>query len=212
MAGLVALALAASLAPTVAGAAGATARAAGGTPASAAAAPGGFVADGVDGVRIHDRAVTARKAVTLSARPLTVAARWKLNEEQTGDKPATSPDEGSFGHDLTLAGDAYVDPQGGWVGNPPGALVLDGDGDYAATATPVIHTKQSFSVTGWVYTSGRPTHNAAIFSQEGSVNSAFTLRYAPDPSDPEEAGGYQIDIPDRDAAGAGLTAFSDAET
>jgi hypothetical protein len=80
--------------------------------------------------------------------------------------------------------------------------VLDGDGDYAATGSPVIRTDQSFTVAGWVTTAGRPAKAAAIFSQEGAVNSAFTLRYQPDPADPANAGGYQIEMPDKDATGA----------
>jgi hypothetical protein len=79
--------------------------------------------------------------------------------------------------------------------------VLDGDGDYAATTGPVVRTDQSFTVAGWVETAGRPTRDAAVFSQEGDVNSGFTLRYHPDSTDPA-AGGYQIDMPDKDATGA----------
>ncbi|MEV5751765.1 LamG domain-containing protein [Actinoallomurus sp. NPDC052308] len=142
----------------------------------------------VDDVRIFDQAVTDSEAVLLA-----------------GGTPATTvaaADDTAYGRHAILSGNAYVDQGAGWVGNPPGGLVLDGDGDYAATSVPVLHTDQSFTVAGWVQTAGRPTRKAAIFSQEGNVNSGFTLRYAPDPQDPEEAGGYEVDLPDKDAAGA----------
>ncbi|WP_185792315.1 LamG domain-containing protein [Actinoallomurus bryophytorum] len=141
----------------------------------------------LDDVRVFDQPLTDSEAAQLAGgAPSSVI---------------TSADDTLGGHHVSLFGNAYVDQGLGWVGNPPGGMVLDGDGDYAATTGPVVHTDQSFTVAGWVQTPGRPTKNAAVFSQEGNVNSAFTLRYTPDPDDQANAGGYQIDMPDKDATG-----------
>lgn len=145
----------------------------------------GYFAGDLDDVRVFDQPVTAPEAALLAG---------------ASTPETTTPDDSGFGHHATLFGNAYIDQGNAWVGT--GAVALDGDGDYAATHGPVVETDQSFTVAGWVQTAARPTHNAAIFSQEGDVNSAFTLRYAPDPDDPANAGGYQIDLPDRDAVGA----------
>ncbi|MGW2196638.1 LamG-like jellyroll fold domain-containing protein, partial [Streptosporangium sp. NPDC001682] len=149
-------------------------------------AAGSFFPGEIDDLRIFDQVVTDSEIATLaSGSPLTIAA-----------------DDGTAGRHVTLYGNARIDQGAGWVGTPPGALVLDGDGDYAASAGPVVRTDDSFTVAGWVTSAGRPGRTAAVFSQEGAVNSAFTLRYRPDPADPANAGGYQIEMPDKDATGA----------
>jgi len=148
--------------------------------------PGSFFPGDIDEVRLFDQIVTDSEIATLaSGSPLTIAA-----------------DDSPLGRHVTLYGNAHIDQGAGWVGAPPGGLVLDGDGDYAATSAPAIRTDGSFTVAGWVTTAGRPDKPVAIVSEEGAVNSAFTLRYRPDPADPANAGGYEIEIPDKDAAGA----------
>jgi hypothetical protein len=132
----------------------------------------------------------AMPAAAAAERP-DVVARWKLNDSAA----LTTPDDSVNGHDATLFGNAHIDQAAGWVGQPPGAVVLDGDGDYAATDGPLVHTDQSFTVAGWVRTAEPPTQDAAIFSQSGDVNSGFTLRYV-------SGDGYEIDMPDSDTAGA----------
>ena len=141
----------------------------------------------IDDVRVFDQAITGSEAALLAGTSATTA---------------TTADDSVFGHHATLFGNAYVDQGAGWVGDPPGAVVLDGDGDYAATTGPVINTGHSFTVAGWVQTPGLPSHNVAVFSQEGNINSGFTLRYVPDQDDPLSPGEYQIDMPGTDATGA----------
>ncbi|QFY10798.1 LamG domain-containing protein [Nonomuraea phyllanthi] len=145
----------------------------------------------IDDVQVFDRLVSAEEAADLFSHHPVLAGRWTLN---TGGEDGTS-----HGRHLTMAGDAHVD-QVGWLGSPPGALVLDGAGDYAATAGPVISTSRSFTVAGWVTAAGRPTARSAVFSQAGAVNSGFTVRY--DPSAAGGAGGWQVEMPDSDASGA----------
>ncbi|MGW4962419.1 LamG-like jellyroll fold domain-containing protein [Nonomuraea sp. NPDC004186] len=147
--------------------------------------PSSFFPGDIDEVRMFDQVISDSEiAAMASGSPLTIAA-----------------DDAGAGRHVTLYGNARIDQAAGWVGTPPGALVLDGNGDYAASAGPVVRTDDSFTVVGWVTTAGRPSRASAIFSQEGSVNSAFTLRYRPDSTDPANAGGYEIEMPDKDVTG-----------
>ncbi|WP_181448571.1 LamG domain-containing protein [Nonomuraea aridisoli] len=146
----------------------------------------GFFPGDIDEVRAFDQAVTDSEIASLA----------------TGAPQSVSADDASLGQHVILHGNALIDQGAGWVGAPPGGLVLDGDGDYAATSGPALRTDDSFTVAGWVTTAGRPAKPSAIFSQEGALNSAFTLRYRPDTADPAGAGKYQIEIPDKDEPGA----------
>ncbi|MEU9623217.1 hypothetical protein ACIO8F_32660 [Streptomyces sp. NPDC087228] len=70
---------------------------------------------------------------------------------------------------------------------------------------PRVHTPgdtSSFTATAWVNTAARPQKKVTILSAEGEVNSAFTVRYAPDPTDPQNQGGYELELPTADTAGA----------
>ncbi|MDP4505321.1 LamG-like jellyroll fold domain-containing protein [Nonomuraea turcica] len=145
-----------------------------------------FFPGDIDDVRVFNQAITDSEIASLA----------------TGAPQSVSADDAALGRHVTLYGNALIDQGAGWVGTPPGGLVLDGNGDYAATDMPAVRTDDSFTIAGWVTTAGRPAKPVTIFSQEGEVNSAFTLRYRPDAADPVSAGGYQIEIPDKDAIGA----------
>ncbi|MFG1711010.1 LamG domain-containing protein [Nonomuraea sp. M3C6] len=151
-----------------------------------------FFAGDIDDVRVFDRVVSATEVSDLFLQHPVVAGRWKLNTD--------GADDSGLGHLVAFGGDAHVDGAAGLFGSPPGALVLDGAGDYAATTGPVVSTNESFTVAGWVITAGRPTANTAVFSQAGSVNSGFTLRYSP--SAVGGLGGYEIEMPTADTSGA----------
>ncbi|MBD0739400.1 LamG-like jellyroll fold domain-containing protein [Streptomyces sp. CBMA29] len=56
-------------------------------------------------------------------------------------------------------------------------LNLDGTDGTASSASPVLDTSGSFSVSAWVKPGSLPTHNMTIAAQEGSQNSAFYLQY-----------------------------------
>jgi concanavalin A-like lectin/glucanase superfamily protein len=142
-----------------------------------------FFGGDVDDVRIFDQPINDSEIAQLAG--------------VAGGGIATA-DDGPLGNHATLGGNAFIDQSNGWIGDPTAGLVLDGNGDYAATAGPVVHTNQSFTIAGWA--TGAPTANAAIFSQAGLVNSGFTLRYSP--ASNGGAGGYQLEMPDKDATGA----------
>lgn len=144
--------------------------------------PRDFFDGSIDDVRLFNRALTGSQAAVLAA----------------GSPQAVTADDGPHGHHATLHGNAFIDQSSYMLGT--GALNLDGDGDYADTAGPVVDTSQSFTVAGWVTSAGVPDHKVAVFSQAGAVNSGFVLRF--DPSVAGGAGGYQIEMPDADTSGA----------
>ncbi|MFG3715046.1 LamG-like jellyroll fold domain-containing protein [Micromonospora sp. NPDC047730] len=151
-----------------------------------------FFPGAIDDVRVFDRIVTANEVDDLFRQHPVLTGRWKLNSDGT--------DGSGLNRTLALADNARIDQAAGWLGEPPGGLVLDGVGDYAATTGPVVGTHQSFTVAGWVTSPTAPTRRAAVFSQAGTTNSGFTLRYAPDAVN--GTGGWQVEMPDSDAAGA----------
>ncbi|MFC4056796.1 LamG-like jellyroll fold domain-containing protein [Planomonospora corallina] len=150
----------------------------------------------IDDVQVFDRLVSAEEAVDLHSRHPVLSGRWTLN---TGGQ-----DGSGRGRPLTFGDQAHVSQSAGWLGDPMGGLVLDGSGDYAATSGPVVGTDRSFTVAGWVTSAGRPSAKATVFSQAGAANSGFILRY--NPAAAGGAGGWQVDMPGSDAAGAGSQA------
>ncbi|MDL4813186.1 LamG domain-containing protein [Actinomadura opuntiae] len=152
----------------------------------------------LDEVGLYDRVVTGAEVLSAYQRAPVVMARWKLNTD--------GADDSGHGRTLSLAGGASIDGAAGYLGDPMAGLLLDGQaGSYAATAAPVLSTGDSFTVAGWVATPGS-TGDAAVFSQAGITNSAFTLRYSPAAAN--NTGGWQIEMPDADKTGA---AFNTAE-
>lgn len=93
---------------------------------------------------------------------------WKL-DEGTG---TTAADASGNGHTATLSGGAS------WTEGRNGkGLALDGSSGRASTATPVLRTDGSFSVTAWVRFTGGIAWATAV-SQDGNVNSGFYLGYS----------------------------------
>lgn len=157
--------------------------------------PGYYFNGSIDDLKVFDRVVSGSEITDLFDQHPVVVGRWKLNTDGADDTVA--------GHSLSLAGDAHVDPAAGILGDPMGGLVLDGAGDCAVTSGPVVPTDQSFTIAGWVQTATAPAADAAFFSQEGDVGSGFTVRYSPTAVSATQ-GGYQIEMPAADTAGATL--------
>ncbi|MFY7567748.1 LamG-like jellyroll fold domain-containing protein [Streptomyces sp. WI04-05B] len=152
---------------------------------------------------MYDRVISDDEVRALFKQHPVVKGRW--NFESASGSPATSPDSSAQNRPVTFyngakTGEAWVDS---------GALVLDGDNDYAATGSVPIDTSQSFTVTAWALApSGRPQEAGVVLSQAGAVNSAFTVGYEPgpddgDPSTPITTGRWRINMPDADTTSAG---------
>ncbi|MFG3349364.1 LamG-like jellyroll fold domain-containing protein [Streptomyces sp. NPDC048018] len=139
---------------------------------------GEFLGGDVDDVRVYDRVVTADEAHAMVQQRPQLGARWKFNT--ASGTPKLSPDDaGKSVENAQLNGDATVNATGGAVagadGNPSGSLVLDGDGDYAATTAMPIHTGQSFSVAGWVQQPTAPNRDMTALSIAGTKQSAVEV-------------------------------------
>lgn len=95
-------------------------------------------------------------------------ASWNLDE----GSGSTAHDGSGGGHDLTLTGG----PQ--WVpGHTGTALHFDGQGQYAATAGPVLDTVGNFTVSAWVRLDSTSSWATAV-SQDGTTTSGFFLQYS----------------------------------
>ncbi|WP_168220820.1 LamG domain-containing protein [Streptomyces sp. RFCAC02] len=156
---------------------------------------GSFFEGDIDEVRLYDRVVSADEVQELFLRIPTLAGRWRL-DGATGS-PLVTPEAAGVGPDASLSGDATFTT--GIIGGNQ-ALSLDGVGDYASTATAPFDSSESWSVTAWVTAPGRPQRNATVLSLAGERESAFTLRYAPDPADPEFSGRWQLEVADEDTS------------
>lgn len=161
--------------------------------------PDAFFTGQIDDVHLYDRVVSKDEAGDLFKQHPQVKGRWKFDATTAGT-PATSPDDSTGKRPALLGAQASVRPGAGWVG--AGGLVLDGVDDHAAAATVPVNTKESFTVTAWVSTAARPQKKVTVLSAEGAVNSAFTVRYAPDPADPQNQGGYELELPTTDTSAA----------
>ncbi|MDX3457244.1 LamG domain-containing protein [Streptomyces sp. ME02-8801-2C] len=164
---------------------------------------GGFLKGDLDDVRMYDRVISDDEVRALFKQHPVVKGRWKL--ESASGNPVVSPDSSAQNRPATLHNGAKIGAA--WVDS--GALVLDGDTEYAATGSVPIDTSQSFTVTAWALApSGRPQETGVVLSQAGAVNSAFTVGYEPgpddgDPSTPIATGRWRIRMPDADSTDAG---------
>jgi hypothetical protein len=145
----------------------------------------GLLAD----VRVWNRVVVSTEATALAARAPERQGYWQLNTASDG----ASPELGG-GPQLTLAGDASIrttpesscdvleDPDCVPPSDPivgTGDLLLDGDGDYASTADPVVDTDDSFTVTALVRLDDPDaTRDMAVLAAPGEHTNAFVVRYA----------------------------------
>ncbi|WP_435854765.1 LamG-like jellyroll fold domain-containing protein [Streptomyces triculaminicus] len=182
--------------------------------------PGNFFPGEIDDVRLYDRPVSADEIRQLFQQRLLVTGRWKL-DTATGTPPVSPDDltdDKAPRHDLTLTGGATIGT--GHVDN--GGLSLDGSDDAASTKGMPVDTSGSFTMTAWAQrVADRPGRAMTVMSAEGAFRDAFTVRYvpgakAPDGTDAEGPGRWQVTLPDKDAdKGVTLTtvgnrAFQDA--
>ncbi|MEV0136714.1 ricin-type beta-trefoil lectin domain protein [Dactylosporangium sp. NPDC050688] len=129
-----------------------------------------FLGD-VGEVRVWDRAIDP----SLDLKPLVApvqAGAWAM-EDFDEDPPRQVTDDSGYQRPLTLTDT----PSATWCegSDLSGGLCLDGVSG-AATAGPVVHTDQSYSVSGWVMITDTSV-SRSVFAQQGSRDAAFTVRY-----------------------------------
>jgi hypothetical protein len=95
-------------------------------------------------------------------------AAWKF-DDGTG---TTAADAATPAHPLNLAGGATFDD----AGRDRGSVALDGVDDYAQTATTIVDTSQSFTVSAWVRLTAQK--EAVVVGAAGNIGSAFELFYS----------------------------------
>ncbi|MFC8512328.1 LamG domain-containing protein [Streptomyces sp. NPDC057257] len=129
-------------------------------------------------VRVFDRVLpSAQVAELMTVRPQR-KAYWQLDDATGGASAETGG-----GQALTLAGNASIyrpaDPlfdTAALVGD--GNLVLDGDGDYASTATAPVTGNSSFTVTARAQlTSLDPEKSQTVLSLPGANANRLQVRY-----------------------------------
>lgn len=127
-------------------------------------------------VQVWNRVISATEVFNLFD-PLTNAlvAKWEMSEVGPGG-PAY--DSSNLVHDLAF----YPQPNGPEIppagsGHTGTGLSLDGLDDYAITGEPVLYTDQSFTVSVWVNLSPAAAGVRTAISQQGSIESAFYLKW-----------------------------------
>ncbi|MFI5707792.1 LamG-like jellyroll fold domain-containing protein [Kribbella sp. NPDC051620] len=105
--------------------------------------------------------------VNLKSAAPPVAA-WSFDD----GSGTTAADTAAPSHPLTLTGGAAFDD----AGRDGGSLQLDGADDYAQTATPVVDTSQSFTVSAWARLTS--VKEAVVVGAAGNISSAFELYYS----------------------------------
>ncbi|KUO13921.1 LamG domain-containing protein [Streptomyces sp. DSM 15324] len=129
-------------------------------------------------VRVFDRVLPAAQVAELMTVKPQRKAYWQLDTATGGASAETGG-----GQPLTLAGNASIyrpaDPlfdTAALVGD--GNLVLDGDGDYASTATAPVTGNSSFTVTARAQlTSLDPAKSQTVLSLPGASANRLQVRY-----------------------------------
>ncbi|WP_433894212.1 LamG domain-containing protein [Streptomyces sp. CA-111067] len=113
--------------------------------------------------------------------------QWHFDDTASGGTSATAADTATgpgSRHTATLHTDGAGWSLMGRRGDGDGSLWLNDSSSptqetgYAATQTPVVNTKSSFTVSAWVYLSNNSQYQT-VMAQTGSDNSGFALRYSP---------------------------------
>ncbi|OEJ96308.1 LamG domain-containing protein [Streptomyces thermolilacinus] len=166
-----------------------------------------FTGDLAD-IRVFDRVLPATQVAELMTVKPQRKGYWQLDTATAGSSPETGG-----GTPLQLNGNAYVyrpaDPvfdEAALVGD--GHLVLDGDGDYAATATPPITGATSFTVTARAQlTSLDATAPQTVLSLPGANANRVVVRYRPGSA--TELPAWELAVARSDAAAAEVRVFKD---
>ncbi|MFF4241690.1 LamG domain-containing protein [Actinomadura geliboluensis] len=174
--------------------------------------PTSFTTGYIDEVRAYNRILTNPETNDLTNIKSHIMGLWHLNSQTDGTSPDKAP---SNPHPMALAGNAAIVEDEGAAVTPPGTeragvLSLSGsDGDYGAVNASVLDTGESFTVSAWVLTPGRPATPRTILALEGANNSAIAIRYAPAAAGrPIEEGRYVVEVAAGDATNAGKITVS----
>ncbi|WP_416979053.1 LamG domain-containing protein [Streptomyces sp. T028] len=155
-------------------------------------------------VRVFDRVLPAAQVAELMTIKPERKAYWQLDDATSGASAETGG-----GQALTLAGNASIyrpaDPLfdvAALVGD--GNLVLDGDGDYASTATAPVTGNSSFTVTARAQlTSLDPEKSQTVLSLPGASANRLQVRYQATTQQ------WELAVAKTDAAAPEVVTFTD---
>ncbi|MEU1180441.1 LamG domain-containing protein [Streptomyces sp. NPDC005820] len=164
---------------------------------------GNFTGDLAE-VRVFDRVLPAAQVAELMTIKPERKAYWQLDDASGGASA-----ESGGGQALTLAGNASIyrpaDPlfdTAALVGD--GNLVLDGDGDYASTATAPVTGNSSFTVTARAQlTSLDPEKSQTVLSLPGANTNRLQVRYQASTQQ------WELAVAKTDAAAPEVVSFTD---
>ncbi|MGW3290716.1 LamG-like jellyroll fold domain-containing protein [Streptomyces sp. NPDC001002] len=156
-------------------------------------------------VRVFDRVLPAAQVAELMTVKPERKGYWQLDAAS-----GTTSAETGGGQALTLAGNAHVYRPADLFDDAPlvgeGNLVLDGDGDYASTATAPVTGNTSFTVSARVQlTSLDPEKSQTVLSLPGANANRVQVRYAAD------IGQWELAVARTDVAAPEIVRFSDGE-
>jgi hypothetical protein len=171
----------------------------------------------VDDVRVLDRPVSADEVKQMFQQRPMVAARWKF-EETSATSPATTPNATATANKLTLRGGAAKAKVPGAIDSY--AMELDGTSGYATADSVPVDTSGSFTLTAWAQAAAMPDGPVVLASAAGANRTAFSVRFVPDATDPENSPGrWQLAMADTDDLAQPVTVvqvnhgeFSDARS
>lgn len=134
---------------------------------------------------VHDRWGTPAEFVFKVAPAPGAVGRWRFDDAAPGSGTTLAKDSATEGtrHDATLqtagAGWSTLARRGDadyslWLNDGSDDTLRSG---YAATAVPAVNTKDSFTVSAWVYLSDA-SQNRVVLSAPGTNGSAFTVYYS----------------------------------
>jgi hypothetical protein len=157
-------------------------------------------------VRVFDRVLPAAQVAELMTIKPERKGYWQLDAASGGASAETGG-----GQALTLAGNASIyrpaDPlfdTAALVGD--GNLVLDGNGDYASTATAPVSGNSSFTVTARAQlTSLDPEKSQTVLSLPGANANRVQVRYQ------AATGQWELAISKTDTAGAEVITFTNEQ-
>ncbi|MEV5129127.1 LamG domain-containing protein [Streptomyces sp. NPDC053741] len=167
-------------------------------------------------VRVFDRVLPADQVAELMTIKPTRKGYWQLDAVD-----GTTSAETGGGQALTLAGDARIykpapaDPDDPFASPDPSALVgaghllLDGEGDHAATAAAPTNGGSSFTVTARAQlTAIDGTVPQTVISLPGAAANRVQVRFRPDPDGGTDSR-WELTVADTDSASAPVKVFQD---
>ncbi|MFG3100758.1 LamG-like jellyroll fold domain-containing protein [Streptomyces sp. NPDC048182] len=162
----------------------------------------------IDDVRVYDRAVSAEEVTQMFQQRPLVKSRWTF-EETAGTDPVTVPDAAGTGNTLSMRSGATHSDMG-WIDF--GAMALDGSTGYATASGVPVDTSGSFTLTAWAQAAALPRSAVALAAAEGVNRSAFTVRFVPDTTDPENRPGtWELAVTNGDTVSATVVRVGNGE-